>query len=129
MDLTTYINVVDKLDDYLEYLKQKALDIINQFDTEMRFHKVSAKCLALHPIVESVENQNSLRIGWKNDQKNEVIYNPIVSTTDSFEKINNQNWYIQLIKNTEKGLLEIKAELEFLGSIFKKVDFWKTNVQ
>lgn len=129
MDLTTYINVVDKLDDYLEYLKQKALDIINQFDTEMRFHKVSAKCLALHPIVESVENQNSLRIGWKNDQKNEVIYNPIVSTTDSFEKNNNQNWYIQLIKNTEKGLLEIKAELEFLGSIFKKVDFWKTNVQ
>lgn len=129
MDLTTYINVVDKLDDYLEYLKQKALDIINQFDTEMRFHKVSAKCLALHPIVESVENQNSLRIGWKNDQKNEVIYNPIVSTTDSFEKNNNQNWYIQLIKNTEKGLLEIKTELEFLGSIFKKVDFWKTNVQ
>ena len=86
----------------------------NNYDVE--------KCIL--PVVTNSKYNGIPNISWYNKlEQREIEYNEIMSK--HIMNDTHPSWYVHLLEKTEKGFKYIREEIEFVMSVFKKVNYWQ----
>ena len=123
MDNNVYCSVVEQLNDRTRMLYTEAVKLVESFMNTIKENNYDEeKCIL--PVVTNSEYNGIPNISWYNKlEQREVEYNEIMSRHIMDDK--HPSWYVQLLEKTEKGFKYIREEIEFVMSVFKKVNYWQ----
>jgi|SRR5574344_39231 hypothetical protein len=127
MDNCIYNDVVEQLNERAVELRKQAVVLINNFENEIKEHSVNDEhCLFMPVLSEGV--YGVAKINWYDNVKKQELNN-----INSFIPVVVQDrhispWLLQLINKTEEGFSSIRHEIEFLVSIFKKINYWNKKI-
>lgn len=126
MDNCIYSDVVEQLNERALELRSKAEALINNYENEIKAHNIQEEnCLLKPVIIDGAFGLANLR--WFDNIKKEELNNCSMIFSSNVHEFHMTPWFSQLVKNTEEGFATIRKEIDFLISIFKKVNYWNKN--
>jgi hypothetical protein len=124
MDNNVYSSIVEQLNDRTKTLHTEAIKLVESFLNTIKENNYDVeKCIL--PVVTNSEYDGIPNISWYNKlEQREIEYNEIMSRHIIDD--NHPLWYVKLLEKTEKGFKYIREEIDFVISVFKKVNYWQS---
>ena len=123
MDNNVYCSVVEQLNDRTRMLYTEAVKLVESFMNTIKENNYDVeKCIL--PVVTNSKYNGIPNISWYNKlEQREIEYNEIMSK--HIMNDTHPSWYVHLLEKTEKGFKYIREEIEFVMSVFKRVNYWQ----